>query len=140
MEYIKRLALLVAISTTLTACNSSSALPPPEKLPGTWLVDSIQGKAIIAKSKAQLVFTDKNMLTGSASCNNISTSYSSQNNTLKIAPIAVTRKMCVPSLMDQEAVLLKALSKVKRFQLNNGELSMLDQQGSLQLKAKRTKH
>ena len=140
MKYIKRLVLLVAISTTLTACNSSSALPSPETLPGTWLVGSIQGKAVIAKSKAQLIFTNKNMLTGSASCNNISTRYSSQNSTLKIGPIATTRKMCSPSLMDQEAVLLKALSKVKRFQLNNGELSMFDQQGALQLKAKRTKH
>jgi len=138
MKYIKRLVLLAAISTTLTACNSSSALPSPEKLPGSWVVSSIQGKPVITNSKAQLVFTEDNKLTGSASCNGISTSYSSQNNTLKIAPIATTRKMCSPSLMTQEAILLQSLSKVKRFQLHNGELSLFDQQGSLQLKAKRT--
>ena len=53
--------------------------------------------------------------------------------------MAVTRKMCLPALMEQESRLLQALGKVKRFQLNNGELTMYDQQGSLQIKAKRTK-
>ena len=138
MKYIKQLVLIVAISTTLTACNTSSSLPSPEKLPGSWVVSSIQGKAVITNSKAQLVFTEENKLTGSASCNNISTSYSTQNNTLKISPIATTRKMCSPSLMEQEAILLQSLSKVKRFQVHNEELSLFDQQGSLQLKAKRT--
>jgi len=138
MKDIKRLVLLVAISTTLTACNSPSALSSPEKLLGSWVVSSIQDNPVIANSKVKLVFTEENKLTGSASCNNISTSYSSQNNTLKIAPIATTRKMCSPSLMKQESILLQSLRRVKRFQLHNGELSLFDQQGALQLKAKRT--
>ena len=138
MKGFKQLLLLMTISTTLTACNSSSTLPPPERLPGSWMISSIQDNPVIANSKATLVFTEENKLSGSASCNNISSSYSSQNNTLKIAPIATTRKMCAPALMKQEASLLQSLSKVKRFQLNDGELSMFDQQGRLQLKAKRT--
>jgi len=138
MKDIKRLVLLVAISTTLTACNSPSALSSPEKLLGSWVVSSIQDNPVIANSKVKLVFTEENNLTGSASCNNISTSYSSQNNTLKIAPIATTRKMCSPSLMKQESILLQSLRRVKRFQLHNGELSLFDQQGALQLKANRT--
>jgi heat shock protein HslJ len=137
MKGYKQLLLLMIISTTLTACNSSSTLPPPERLPGSWMISSIQDNPVITNSKATLVFTEENKLSGSASCNNISSSYSSQNNTLKIAPIATTRKMCAPTLMKQEATLLQSLSKVKRFQLQNGELSLFDQQGSLQLKAKR---
>ena len=139
MIKIKQRALLVAISTTLTACNSSSALPTQESLPGSWLVESIQDKAVVTKSTAQLNFEQQNRLSGSASCNNISSSYSLEHNSLNIGPMAVTRKMCLPALMEQESRLLQALSKVKRFQLNNGELSMYDQQGSLQIKAKRTK-
>jgi len=138
MRGIKQLLFLLTVSTTLSACNSSSSLPSPERLPGSWIISSIQGKPVIADSKAKLVFTEENKLSGSASCNNISTSYSSKNSTLKIAPIATTRKMCAPALMEQEAILLQSLNKVKRFQLNNGELSMFDQQGRLQLKAKRT--
>jgi heat shock protein HslJ len=139
MKNIKRLALLVAISTTLVACNSSSALPAPETLSGSWLVNSINGKPAIAKSSAKLKFTQETMLSGSASCNNISTSYSSKNNAISIGAIVATRKMCMPAVMDQEAMFLQALGKVKRFQLYNGQLSMFDQQGFLQLKAKRIK-
>ncbi len=139
MTYIKQLVLLVTISTTLTACNSSTGLTAPETLPGIWLVESIQGKAVMTKSMAQLNFNQENKLTGSASCNNISSSYSTQNNSIHIGPVATTRKMCLPALMEQETRLLQALNKVKRFQLNNGQLSMFDQQGALQLKAQRTK-
>jgi heat shock protein HslJ len=139
MKNIKRFALLVAISTTLAACNSSSTLSAPEKLTGSWLVDSINGKPVITKSTTNLKFTEENMLSGSASCNSISTSYSSQDKAISIGPIASTRKMCLPALMDQEAIFLQALSKVRRFQLNNGQLSMFDPQGTLRVKAKRSK-
>ena len=139
MKYIKRLVLLIALSTTLAACNSSSTLAAPETLLGSWLIDSIKGKPVVAKSMAKLKFTQENRLSGSASCNNISSSYISKNNAISIGPIATTRKMCLPALMDQEANLLQALSKVKRIQLKNGQLSMIDQQNVLQLKAKRTK-
>ncbi|KGJ90030.1 META domain-containing protein [Colwellia psychrerythraea] len=140
MKGIRQLLLLLTVSTILSACNSSPSLPPPERLAGSWMVSAIQDKPVIANSKAKLVFSEENKLSGSASCNNISTSYSSHNSTLKIAPIATTRKMCAPALMKQEAIFLQSLSKVKRFQVNNGELSMFDQQGMLQLKAKRTEH
>ncbi|WP_057831703.1 META domain-containing protein [Colwellia sp. TT2012] len=139
MINIKRLALLVAITITLSACNNSPAVPIQEKLPGSWLVESIQDKAVLIKNIARLNFDQKNRLSGSASCNNISSRYSLQNNSLNIGPIATTRKMCAPGLMAQESRLLQALAKVKRFQLHNGELSMYDQQGSLQIKAKRAK-
>ena len=136
---VKRLLLLATFSTSLTACISSASLPIAETLPGNWLVETIQDKAVMVKGAAQLTFDQENRLSGSASCNNISTSYSSKNNSLTIAPIATTRKMCVPALMEQESKLLQALSKVRRFQLNNGQLSMYDQQGSVQITAKRTK-
>jgi len=136
---INRLSLLAILSTALAACNSSTALAPIETLPGNWLVESIQDKAVIKNSAARLRFHSDNKLSGSASCNNISSSYNSQNSALTINPIATTRKMCLPSLMEQETQLLRAINKVKRFQLNNGLLSMYDQQGVLQIKAKRLK-
>ncbi|KGJ87739.1 META domain-containing protein [Colwellia psychrerythraea] len=136
---IKRLTLILALSTQLIACNSSTTLPTPETLSGSWLVQSIKNKPVISQSSARLTFDQKNKLSGSASCNNISTSYSLQNNSISIGPIATTRKMCLPALMQQESLLLQALGKVKRFQLNNDQLSMYDHQGSLQIKATKTK-
>jgi len=135
---IKKITFLIALSTTVTAC--SSAIPPsPETLQGSWKIQTIQDKELLDNSTAQLLFNEDNNLSGSGSCNRLSTSYNSQNNALTINPIATTRKMCLPALMEQETRLLQALSKVKRFQLNNGHLSMYDQQGILQIKAERTK-
>lgn len=135
---IKQLTLLITISTTLTACSNSN-LPSPETIQGSWKVQSIQEIAVIKNSSARLKFNQENKLSGSASCNNLSSSYNSQDNALTIAPIATTRKMCLPALMEQEARLLQSLNKVKRFELYNGQLSMYDQQGQLQIKAKRIK-
>ncbi len=135
---IKRFTLLFTISTTLAAC-SSTTVPPLETLPGNWLIVSIQDKTVIENSAARLVFHSEDKLSGSASCNNMSSSYSAQDSALTINRIATTRKMCLPALMEQESRLLRALSKVNRFQLNNGQLSLYDQQGDLQIIAKRTK-
>lgn len=139
MLSIKKIALLAALSTTLAACNSSSTLAYPEKISGNWHVSSIQNKAVIANSQAQLTFNIENKLSGSVSCNIIFANYTVEGDAISIGPIATTQKMCLPASMDQEQVLLAALNKVKRFQLSNGELSMYDQQGTLQFKAKRTK-
>ncbi|TYK64884.1 META domain-containing protein [Colwellia echini] len=137
---LKSLLLLASLSTVLTACsNNTATLPLDEELPGMWTVESINDSPTIKDSKVDLKFTAENQLSGSASCNNFSTGYTIENNTLTIGQMAVTRKMCLPALMDQESSVLQALSKVKRFALNNGQLSLFDQQGVVQLKARRTK-
>lgn len=136
---IRKFAFLAIFSTTLGACNNPVAVPTSETLTGNWHVESIKDKHVIAKSTALLIFNQKNQLSGSASCNNISTSYNLQSHSIKIGPIATTRKMCLPALMQQESLLLQALSKVKRFKLHDGELSMYDHQGVLQIKATKTK-
>jgi len=135
---IKQLPLFIALSAILTAC---STLTPTavESLQGNWKIQTILNKAVIKNSKTQLRFDEESKLSGSASCNNISSRYESQDSTLTISHIASTRKMCLPALMEQETQLLQALNKVKRYQLNDGQLSMYDQQGVLQIKAKRTK-
>jgi heat shock protein HslJ len=139
MKKIKQLSLIFALLTTISACHSTYVTATSETLPGRWVVKSIQDQPII-KSSAELVFSNENKLSGLVSCNHISTSYSTQDNSISIAAIATTRKMCRPLLMEQESTLLQALDKVRRFEINDGQLSLFDQQGTLQLKAKRTKN
>jgi len=134
----KQLVLLATVSFTMTACSNVSP-PALETLSGNWKVMSIQDKQILTNSSVKLNFSPDNSLSGSASCNNLSSSYQTNNNSLIIAPIATTRKMCLPALMEQESNLLRTLSKVKRYQLNKGELSLYNQQGLIQLKAERVK-
>jgi heat shock protein HslJ len=56
-----------------------------------------------------------------------------------MGPIKTTRKMCSPELMQQESKLLKVLTKVKRFEVDNDQLTLLDHQGKPQLRAQRVK-
>lgn len=135
---IRQLSILLTLFASVAACSSKEA-PIQETLVGNWQVISIQDKAILSKSTVKLTFSSENRLTGSASCNNLSSSFQSKNSALTIGPAATTRKMCLPALMDQESSLLRALSKVKRYQLINGELSLFNQQGVIQLSAKKIK-
>jgi len=134
--YTKRVPFIIFVAAMISACTSTTIVKPKETLLGSWVITTIQTKSVIAQSSPSLSFNTENKLSGSASCNNISSSYTSKNSSLTIGAVATTRKMCLPALMEQESHLLQALGKVKRFQLNNGQLSMYDQRGSLQLQAK----
>ncbi len=134
----KQLSLIIAITASLTACSN----PTPtlkETLEGHWKINTIQESAVIKSSSVYLKFNQDNKLSGSASCNNLSTSYTSHYNALTITPIATTRKMCSPALMNQEALFLQSLNKVKRYKIDHNQLKMYDQQGQLIIVAKRTK-
>ncbi len=135
---IKKLTIFVATTASLTACSSSSNIAT-EALEGHWKIHTIQQNAVIKNSSVYLMFNSKNKLSGAASCNNLSTSYTSYADSLTIAPIATTRKMCQPALMKQESLFLQSLSKVKRYKIDNSQLTMYDQQGQLKIVAKRMK-
>jgi len=136
---LKLCSVLVAASVSLSACNSTNSQPTDETLQGNWHIEVIQDKSVIDRSPAHLSFHPENKLSGSASCNNLSSSYTVKGSSLAIGPIATTRRMCSPALMEQESSILQALGEVKQFQLKQGKLSLYDQRGTLQLQAKRTK-
>ena len=132
----KRTIIFCYLCVMVTAC-STAPLPPQETLTGNWSVDTIQSKSILSESSVDITFNKDETLTGSASCNRFSSNYILEGNDLTIKPMAVTRKMCSPASMTQESMFLQSLSKVKRFQLNNGQLSLFDQQGAIQISASR---
>ena len=70
----KQLVLLATVSFTMTACSNVSP-PALETLSGNWKVMSIQDKQILTNSSVKLNFSPDNSLSGSASCNNLSSSY-----------------------------------------------------------------
>ena len=135
---IKKSLMLLLIGTSLISCSKSSIVPTEETLIGDWQVETIQEKSVIAKTNVNLTFNQAFQVSGAASCNNISSHYTQQNNSLTIGPVITTRKMCNPTVMEQESKMLTTLTKVRRFQLNNGQLTLLDQTGSVQIQAVRT--
>ena len=72
-------------------------------------------------------------LSGSAGCNNYSTTYTVVTTTMKISPaIAATRMMCPEPVMQQEAAYLAALPTVATYRIESNKLELRDAKGALQ--------
>lgn len=114
----------------LTACQSQPKVQPPEvaepagPAPVTilqahkWVVDDIDQKGIVDKSRATLVFSEDGRVAGRASCNRLHGSYSAEQNQLSFGNVATTLMMCPEAIMNQEQRFLAALEKVDRFDIS----------------------
>ena len=79
------------------------------------------------------IFGADGTLSGSAGCNNYSTTYQVVTSTMKISPaIAATRMMCPEPVMQQEAAYLAALPTVATYRIESNKLELRDAKGALQ--------
>jgi heat shock protein HslJ len=99
---------------TLSGCGGepASLLLGPE-----WVVESIDGDALIGNSRPTIAFHDEGQVAGSASCNRYLASYELTGEGLSIAGGASTMMACEPLLMEQERRFLDALAAVSRFEV-----------------------
>ena len=99
-----------AILTALRATPSIEGI--------VWRAEDIGGGGIIDRSRATLTFGADGRISGSASCNNYSGSYTLDRGALSFTSTMVaTQKACVPSLMDQERRFLAILGAARRIEL-----------------------
>lgn len=128
-------SITLVCTMLLSACADKSQNHPniAKELKGTWKIEEILMLPVIDRSPAQFVFLDENKLAGSASCNKISSSYvlDSYKNTLSFTPVAATRMMCEPTLMNQEMKFLSALEKVSKVKIEQSTLYLYDKQNEL---------
>jgi heat shock protein HslJ len=79
------------------------------------------------------IFGADGTLSGSAGCNNYSTTYQVITSTIKISPaIATTRMMCPDPVMQQEAAYLAALPTATTYRIESTRLELRDAKGALQ--------
>lgn len=127
---IKQTLIASAILLGLTACQNTDpiGLEHPT-LEGTWYVEVALDMPVIDYSPAQLIFAADGSLTGNNSCNNFFGQYQQNGEALTLAPAGSTRKACVDALMDQEQRVMQAMPQVKRAQMTQGKLNLLDDKG-----------
>ena len=77
------------------------------------------------------VFSADGKVSGSSGCNTYSGSYQVDGNKIKIGPLATTRKMCEPAVMEQETQYLKALQSSATWSIFNGVLGMRTAQDAM---------
>jgi heat shock protein HslJ len=111
----------------LSGCGGepASLLLGPE-----WIVESIDGDALIGNSRPTMVFNEEGQVAGSASCNRYRASYELTGEGLSIAGGGATMMACDPALMEQERRSLDASDAIRRFEIApDGALVLLADDG-----------
>lgn len=107
---------------------------PANLLHGDWLVEEIDGKAIVAKSEPTLAFEPNGRVHGNGSCNRFFGSFSLTGEGLKISETGASMMLCDQPLMDQERNFLKALEASRRFEVASAQqLRLLGEDGRVVL-------
>jgi putative lipoprotein len=77
---------------------------------GPWRVEDVNGGGVIDNARLDMTFDVTELkISGHAGCNSFMGPFVETGPVVKIGPLATTRKMCAPALMDLEGKLLAAL-------------------------------
>jgi heat shock protein HslJ len=113
---------LVFVST------SSESSPPSETatLEGTsWRLQRFtKGSTLVENAPITLEFRTDGQLGGSAGCNTYRGSVTFEGNTLKVSPLATTRKACAEDVMTQETMYLRSLHNAITFERTDDTLTL----------------
>jgi heat shock protein HslJ/membrane-bound inhibitor of C-type lysozyme len=91
-----------------------------------WVVEDLNGRGIIDRSRMTVRFEPDGRVSGKASCNKYSATYSLTGEGLTVSEAAVTRRACAESLMNQEREFLGLLRDIRRFSMSpDGSLILL---------------
>jgi len=87
--------------------------------------------SVLGGTEITAVFGEDGDLTGSAGCNNYTTSYEVAGDQITIGPVATTRMMCAEpeGIMEQERAYLVALESAAIYQIQGDRLEMRDAGG-----------
>ena len=102
---------------------------------GSWTVTGINtGDAIVSPivgTELTAVFGDDGSLTGSAGCNNYTTTYTADAGDIQIEPLAATKKFCPDpeGIMEQETAYLAALGAAATYGFNGPTMGVSDSEG-----------
>ena len=123
-------ALLIVIilltSTLLSACSGAT------KLDGSsWQLTTLNGEKLPIYIQISLDFKE-GQAGGKAPCNSYGAGYTQKGSNLTFEP-AVSTLMYCDGVMEYESAYLDAFGAVKSFELENDELSLLDENGAVVL-------
>lgn len=121
----------VRVQTTehdLTGCGGQ----PIELLTGsTWRVRAIDSRPLPDGADITLHFDGDGMLSGKAACNRYRARFEVTGEGLRIEPAAATKMACAEALMEAERHFFHRLAGVRRFDLEDGELTLIADLGEI---------
>ena len=113
--------------------------PATAQLAGSeWAPATIGGMAIPAETTIFVQFRGGGRIRGDGGCNQFSGAYELSGNSIKIGPLAATRKACTADIAEREHRFMEALEAAKRFVRVRYDLSLTDAEGNLVARLRQT--
>ncbi len=95
----------------------------------TWVAEDIGGDGVIDNLQSTFTVDEGGRVSGMAGCNRFNGMAKLEGTTILVGPLAASRKMCPPAIMDQERKFLEALTKAKSFEIEDAFLWLLGDDG-----------
>ena len=134
---MKYILTSICLALVLGSCGTKEATTSPAAtFKGAFNVVEVTGTNLGMIVPTILVNTKDSTLNGYAGCNNYRTTYTMTATSLSIQQIAMTKMACIQG-MEQERKFAKAMAKVTRHTLENGKLTLFEDQTVL-IKAEST--
>lgn len=108
-----------------------------EILVGDWRVSQLAFDVVPRNAAPVVTFETDGSLYGSTGCNRFNSNYSIAGNSLRVSPIAVTRRACEPSLREQETRFLEVMQNSTEIAIADDGRLHLRGSGDLRLNAER---
>lgn len=89
--------------------------------------------SIASGTEVTAIFAEDGSVAGSGGCNTYSGPYTVDGSSIKIGPVASTKKLCEDAANTQEAAYFAALDAATTFDFVNGKLELRDDGGALQV-------
>lgn len=117
-----RILPLALLAATLVGCASDAPQLETER---SYQVEWIGERPLIDRSHLTITLAADGRAHGHAGCNHWFAGYTLKDDAVRFETPGSTRKMCAPSLMEQEQRFLAALTEVQRWDFNDiGQLQL----------------
>lgn len=123
---------LVDLGSVRLSPEPEAVVTMPQLAGREWMVARIDGEPLLQTTRATVRFGEDGRISGNASCNAFTGSFKLNAGLLTIAPLATTRKACVPQLMEQEQAIISVLQTVSYVEIDEtGLLTLQNEEGTL---------
>lgn len=123
-------------ASTVTLLDRRIAQPDRPLTGTTWVVDSTISPTAVTSSRAieesvpTLQIADDGTVTGSTGCNSFTGTAQVAGDTVTFGPLATTRKMCEPDVMEVERAVLTALDGTATATIESDRLRLVNDNGN----------
>lgn len=127
---------VLALGGPLAACAaresvvSSRPVEVQELIGSEWLAEDIAGAGSADGAHSTLHFAAADRVDGDTGCNRFMGPLVEDGATVRLGPLATTRRACPGALMDQERRYLQALARGAGLRLDQGRLLLVDETGA----------